>query len=265
MYLRQRNPELAFQDDIFGDTGMDVVGGADVRKEIDDIIDKFGTIKSAEFQKQKFQDIANDLQGDGVYKITTKYSKADLNDFSNLLYSRLSAPAKHLINANAAIGGYSPKDYITSIIASETDVEVEPSYEASLTKAVGAGGEGGSGSGDDEKNLVEDSYIEELARGNNFMIPRETMFNPTTKTSIHAYIQNTGELKENNGQTKVNPGVLDAIFEKVALKQISPQNTVTFGDQLIDERNLGQLLYDGTPVQRVDLPCMQINGEITVD
>ena len=170
--MRRNNPELAFSDSIFGETGMDVIGAADVRKEIDDIIANFGSIKSAEFKKQVFQDIASDLQGEGIFKITSKYSKADLNDFSGLLYSRLSNEAKHLIKANAAVGGYDPTDYIRSIISSQTDVDVDPSYESSLTKANALGGTGGSGSGDDEKNLTEYSYIENLATGHNFELPK---------------------------------------------------------------------------------------------
>lgn len=266
MYYRQTNPELAFQT-LFGDTGMDVVGGNDVRKEIKEIIDSFGTIKKGELKKGNFSEIAQDLQGEGIFKLTTKYSKADLEDFSKLLYMQLSTPSKHLVDANAAIGGYDPLKYIYSIIVSQTDVEVDaPEYQASLTKAAGAGGPGGSGAdGEDTKNLVEDTYISQLVKGNNMELPRLTKFNPTSKISITAYIQNAGVLNEDDGKTKITPGVLDAIFEKVSLKDISPQYTVTFGDQVVDEKNLGQIMYDGSAVQRVKLPYTTVNGEVTVD
>lgn len=263
--LRRRSPELAFSDAVLGDTGIDVVGAEDVRKEIDEIIKAAGSIKEVKFGKIPFSEIAEDLQGAGIYKVSQKYSKADLKGFAELLYSQLSNSAKHLITANAAIGGYDKLDYINSIINSRTPVEPDIDYQASITKATGTGGTGGSGADGDEKNLTEDSYIEGLARGSNHMAPRETMFNPTSKISLHAFVQNAGELKENDGKTKVNPGMLDAVFEKVGLKDISPQMTVTFGDQIIDESNLGQVLYDGSPVQRVDLPYTTINGEVTVD
>lgn len=266
LYMRRNNPELAFSDSIFGETGMDVIGAADVRKEIDDIIANFGSIKSAEFKKQVFQDIASDLQGEGIFKITSKYSKADLNDFSGLLYSRLSNEAKHLIRANAAVGGYDPTDYIRSIISSQTDVDVDPSYEASLSKANALGGAGGSGSGDDEKNLTEYSYIENLATGRNFELPKWTTFNPVSTVSLHAAIQNTGSLMRKDGITPVGPGMVDAILESVeGLKQISPQYTVTFGDQILDASAQGALMYDGSALQRVNLPYTEVNGEITVD
>lgn len=266
MYLRERNPELAFMDDLFGDTGMDVVGNKDVRGEIDEIIKNFGTIKSAEFQDKKFQEIANDLQGDGIYKITSKYSKADLNDFSGLLLSRLSAPARHLINANAAIGNYDPKEYIRSIIFSQTSVEVDPQYETSLTKATGKGGAGGSGGDDDTKNLTEYGYIENLATGRNFELPKYTTFNTGSTVSLHAPIQNTGILMKKDGETAVGQGMVDAIFEEVGgLKQISPQYTVTFGDQILDETAQGALMYDGSALQRIKLPYTEVNGEVTID
>lgn len=264
MYLRERNPELSFSE-ILGDTGMDVVGATDVRKEIDDIISNFGEIKKSEFKSVKMQEIANDLQGDGIFKITSKYSKADLEDFSGLLYSRLSTGAKHLINANAAIGGYKPLDYIRSIISSQTDVDVDPQYQSSLTSANGLGGNGGSGEAG-EKNLTEYNYIENLATGRNFELPKYTTFNPISTVSLHAPIQNTGSLMRKDGITPVGPGMVDSIFETVeGLKQISPQYTVTFGDQILDATAQGALMYDGSALQRVKLPYKEVNGEITVN
>lgn len=264
MYLRERNPELSFSE-VLGDTGMDVVGSTDVRKEIDDIISNFGEIKKSEFKSVKMQEIANDLQGDGIFKITSKYSKADLEDFSGLLYSRLSAGAKHLINANAVIGGYKPLDYIRSIISSQTDVEIDPQYQSSLTSANGLGGNGGSGEAG-EKNLTEYNYIENLATGRNFELPKYTTFNPISTVSLHAPIQNTGSLMRKDGITPVGPGMVDSIFETVeGLKQISPQYTVTFGDQILDASAQGALMYDGSALQRIKLPYKEINGEITVN
>ena len=154
--LRRRDPSLAFNDAILGDTGIDVVGATDVRKEIDEIIKNAGSIKEVSFGKIPFAQIAEDLQGAGIYKTSQKYSKADIKGFAELLYSQLSNSAKHLITANAAIAGYDKIEYIKSIIATRTDVDPDLSYEASLTKAAGAGGAGGSGAeGDDAKNLKE--------------------------------------------------------------------------------------------------------------
>lgn len=242
---------------------MDVIGAADVRKEIDDIIKNAGALQDANLVKKEFAEIAKDLAGEGIYKVTKKYSKADIDGFEKWLYSQLGQSSKHLINANAAIGGYDPLQYIRGIIDTRTPDQDDIEYEASLTKAVGAGGAGGAG--DSTEGLIADSYIEELTRGNNFEMPRETLFNPTSKISMYAYIQNTGVIRQMDGETPVGAGMVDAVFERTGLKEISPQYTVTFGDQIVDEKNLGQLLYDGSALQRIDLPFMEVNGEVTVD
>jgi hypothetical protein len=155
--LRRRDPQLAFNDALFSDTGLDVVGGADLRKEIDDIIDKAGSIKSVEFRSIPFAQIAEDLEGEGIYKVTQKYSKAELKGFAELLYSQLSASAKHLVAANSALSGMDKMDYLNVVINSRTESgDPEFEYQTSLTKAAGMGGAGGSGSdGDDSKNLKE--------------------------------------------------------------------------------------------------------------
>ena len=159
--LNLRATQFAFNTGMLSDL-IDVIGQKDIREQIDAIINNFGNIKSTEFKNKKMQDIAQDLnEPDGIYKITTKYSKADLQDFSGLLFSQLSKNAQNLIKANAAIGNYTPKDYISSIIASQTDREIDIDYDASASKAAGFGnGEGGS------EKTVKDTYPERLVTGN---------------------------------------------------------------------------------------------------
>jgi len=263
MNFRQRNPSLGFQDDIFGETGMDVVGGADVRKEIDDIIDKFGTIKSGEFKKQVFKDIASDLQGDGIFKITTKYSKADLNDFSGLLFSRLSAPAKHLINANAAIGGYTPIDYIRSIISSETSVEVTPDYDDSLSKATGSKGSGNGGS----ESLTHDTYAEHLVSGQMLGIPEWTIIQPrNSAAALYAYAEDAGPILKD--EKRFDSANLNEIFKQAdALGAIVDAQNIYFGDQLLSTQDFPKVVYDnGSNMQRVWLPIKtRYDGHIEID
>ena len=267
--LRRRDPRLAFNDDVLGDTGLDVIGGADLRKEIDDIIDKAGTIKQTELKGIPFKAIAEDLEGEGIYKVTQKYSKAELDGFAKLLYSQLSAPAKHLVAANAALGGLDTMSYITTIITSRTDDESpDYDYQASLTKASGLGGAGGSGAdGDDAKNLKERNWTEMLASGSNFEPEKYTAFNPVSTITMHAAIQNTGIMKKNDGETTIGPGMVDAIKEEAGWfgTLSGGQYSVTFGDQIIDQDAQGALMYDGSAVQRIKLPYTEVNGEITVN
>ena len=212
--MRKRNPELAFSDAILGDTGIDVVGATDVRKEIDEIIKNAGTVKDVKFGTIPFAEIAEGLEGEGIYKTSQKYSKADMDGFAQLLYSQLGASSKHLVAANAALMGIDKIEYIKTIVSSRTDVDPDLSYEASLTKAAGKGGAGGSGAdGEDAKNLKEVTYTEMLATGRNTEMPRKTAFNPTSRVTLRAAVQNMGSMKKDDGQTPIGPGMVDMIKE----------------------------------------------------
>lgn len=266
LYMRQRNPQLGFSD-MFDDTWTDIVGINDVRKEIYEVIDKFGTIKSAKFQKQVFKDIAEDLKGEGIYKITTKYSKADLNDFSGLLYDQLSKEAQNLINANAKINGFDRNEFIRTIIDSRTNVEVDPSYEASLTKANGLGGEGGSGSDGDEKNLTAKNYVEQVITGSNFEWPQNNRFSVIgTHSDIWAFTQNTGLIQSGmDGGKGVGYMPVNLLRDIEVFAQGSNQQNITFGDQQISTAQQAGVMYDDSAMYRVELPSREENGDIVPD
>lgn len=254
LYMRQRNPQLGFSD-MFDDTWTDVVGMDDVRAEIYNIIDNFGSIKSPKYQKQSMKDIASDLKGDGIFKITEKYSKADLNDFSGLLYNQLSREAKNLINANAKIGGFSTEDFIRSIISSQTDIDIDSSYEASLTKANGLGGEGGSGS-DGSDSLTKDTYAERLATGQVEPYGWTMIETKNNGNQLYAVTQNYGvPLHDGNPIGVVN---FNQFLQNFDASGIVDWQHITFGDQPLSTIDLQKVVYDGTsPIQRVWLPMKQ--------
>ena len=254
LYMRQRNPQLGFSD-MFDDTWTDIVGMDDVRAEIYNIIDNFGSIKSPKYQKQSMKDIASDLKGDGIFKITEKYSKADLNDFSGLLYNQLSREAKNLINANAKIGGFSTEDFIRSIISSQTDIDIDSSYESSLTKANGLGGEGGSGS-DGSDSLTKDTYAERLANGQVEPYSWTMIETKNNGNQLYAVTQNYGvALHEGNPIGVVN---LNQFLQNFDASGIIDWQHITFGDQPISTIDLQKVVYDGTSsIQRVELPVKQ--------
>lgn len=263
---RQRSNDMAFSDGIFGETGMDVVGMKDVREELDNMIDKLGSVKNGNLQVQKFSDIAQDIQGMGVYKVSEKYSKGDLNDFSGLLYSRLSNEAKHLVDANAALGGYDKYQYILSIIHSQTDYEKDPQYQASLTKAVGLGGEGGSGT-DGEGPMVKKTYVENVITGSNYEWPTTNRFALIGKHSdIWASTQDTGAIQAgmDGGKSIGDTSVFD--LKKLELfAQGANQQDVIFGDTKVNESQQAAIMYDGSSLYRVELPATESNGDIVPD
>ena len=266
LYLRQTSASDNGQ--IFMDI-KNTVGMETVQKEMSEIIKNFGTIKGDKFEKRKMQDIANDLS-EGIFKITEKYSKADLNDFSGLLLSQLSKDAQHRIAANAKLHGMNERDYVRTIIASRTSSERSESYEASMTKAVS--GEGGSadGSGSGEaKNLKEYSYVERLAANQNAGLPVQLFINKQGSSidmAITAF--NQGPIVKDKEENAIGAGMLSDIRnDAYGLSQVATQDSVQF-DKLNERRKNGDLA-DLTPemlerVLKESDPRLYINeaGEI---
>ena len=249
MYMRER--DLGFGDSIIDDTGMSLTGMGDVREEMDNIISKFGTIKSDDLQVQKFSDIAKDLQGMGVYKITNKYSKGDLYDFAGLLYSRLSRNAQHLIDANCAISGSDLHDYVLGIIRSETSLESSQNYEANLTKAA-LGGAGGS---DGNDSLTHDTYAEHLNSGEGFNPARWTVIQPDNSDSaLYVYSQDVGALLKDNKRFE-SANLSEVLQNADAVGSIVDASNISFGDQLLSLNDFSKVMYDESEnMKRVYLP-----------
>ena len=235
--LNLRATQFAFNTGMLSDL-TDVIGQKDVREQIDAIINNFGNIKSTEFKNKKMQNIAQDLnEPDGIYKITTKYSKADLQDFSGLLFSQLSKNAQNLIKANAAVGNYTPKDYISSIIASQTDKEVDIDYDASASKT------------------VKDTYPERLVTGNGLDPEQWINIMPNnTGITISAYAQNAGPVMK-DGNRFDNSNLQIMLSHADGIGGIIDAQSITFGDQLINPTDFKNLMVDtSVNMKRVWLP-----------
>lgn len=168
-----RERQYGFGDNIIGEGGMDVVGAEDLRKEIDAIINEFGKVSAEEYLPMDMQKLAADIKERGIFKVGQERSKGELNDFAGLLYSQLGNSAQHLLNARAAISGYSPIEYLRGIIFSNIDRKDTINYDATISKAAGMGG---SGSGGNEA-LTEDNYLIQLGnmqliQGQAAIVPR---------------------------------------------------------------------------------------------
>ena len=267
--LNIREQDSAFNTDILTDL-QQAVGMTSVSKELDRIIKALGSAENENYIDKKTAEALQLLDGsspEGLYKLSQKKPTADLQSAITLVYNQLPANMQQALHARAAISGMNTIELVRAIVLSNLSTKTGIDYDTTATKAsASASANGGLGVGGDEKNLTEYSYIENLATGRNFELPKYTTFNTGSVISLHAAIQNTGSLMKNDGITPVGAGMVDAIFESVGgLKQISPQYTVTFGDQILDETAQGQLMYDGSALQRIKLPFAEVNGEITVD
>lgn len=265
LYLRQTSASDNGQ--IFMDI-KNTVGMETVQKEMSEIINNFGTIKGDKFEKRKMQDIANDLS-EGVFKITEKYSKADLNDFSGLLLSQLSKDAQHRITANAKLHGMNERDYIRTIIASRTSPERSESYESSMTKAVSGDGGSADGSGSGEaKNLKEYSYVERLAANQNAGLPVQLFINKQGSSidmAITAF--NQGPIVKDKEENAIGAGMLSDIRnDAYGLSQVATQDSVQFGNQMFSRTKQDTIYYDNSTMFTAKLPwTTDNNGNIMVD
>ena len=269
--LYYRQVSAADNGQIFNDLG-NMVGMETVQSQLSEIIKNFGTIKGDKFETRKMQDIAGDLaNGIGVFKITEKYSKADLNDFSGLLLSQLSRDAQYRIKANAKLMGVSDKDYVRTIIASRTSPEISTDYEASMTKAVaedgGSGGSSGDGSGD-AKNLKEYSYVERLAANQNAGLPTKLSINKQGSPidmSIMAF--NQGPIVKDKEENSIGAGMLSDIRnDAYGLNQVATQDSVQFGNQMFSRTKQDTIYYDNSTMYTAKLPwTTDKNGNIMVD
>lgn len=263
--LYYRQVSVADNGQIFNDLG-NMVGMETVQKEMSDIIDNFGSIKGDRFETKRMQDIANDIaNGIGVFKITEKYSKADLNDFSGLLLSQLSRDARYRIKANSKLMGLDENDYIRTIIASRTDREQSTSYEASMTKA--ATGDSGSGSGSGNEKTVKDTYAERLVSGDGLgPIQQITIMGRDSNAALHVYAQDARYVFKDQ-QKMENLSLRRALNQADAIGGIVDSKSITFGDQLIDSKQADKLMIDNDEIMyRAWLPYKRTqDGRITPD
>lgn len=269
--LYYRQVSAADNGQIFNDLG-NMVGMETVQSQLSDIIDNFGTIKGDKFETAKMRNIAEDIaKGDSVFKITEKYSKADLTDFSGLLLSQLSRDAQYRIKANAKLMGISDKDYIRTIIDSRTSPEISMGYEASMTKAIagdgGSGGSSGDGSGD-AKNLKEYSYVERLAANQNAGLPTKLSINKQGSPidmSIMAF--NQGPIVKDKEENSIGAGMLSDIRnDAYGLNQVATQDSVQFGNQMFSRTKQDTIYYDNSTMYTAKLPwTTDKNGNVMVD
>ena len=268
--LYYRQVSAADNGQIFNDLG-NMVGMETVQSQLSEIIKNFGTIKGDKFETRKMQDIAGDLaNGMGVFKITEKYSKADLNDFSGLLLSQLSRDAQYRIKANAKLMGVSDKDYIRTIIASRTSPEISTDYQESMTKTInGSGSSSSSGDGSgDAKNLKEYSYVERLAANQNAGLPTKLSINKQGSPidmSIMAF--NQGPIVKDKEENSIGAGMLSDIRnDAYGLNQVATQDSVQFGNQMFSRTKQDTIYYDNSTMYTAKLPwTTDKNGNIMVD
>lgn len=247
----------------------DLVGKQDVYKAINEIIKAYGTKENAQLlsKDEAVQNVLIDVNSpEGIYKLSTKHPQADLQKAFKVLYDELPTNMQNLLKANAALSGESnPTEgaykFIHSIIMNNINTEVDPSYDATASKAAGAG----AGSG--EKLSVKDTYAEHLNTGEGFNPPTWTVIQPSNSDlALYAYSQNVGPILKDEKRFET-ANLSEVLSNADAIGAIVDANNISFGDQLLALNDFSKVVYDASSnMKRVYLPIKtDSTGHIRID
>lgn len=265
--LDAREREIPFDNQIL--SGLrNMVGMSTISKEIDRMIKSIGTKEESQYiqlndsNRKVLSAIAEGP--DGIYKLTTKERSEGLQPAWKAIFDNLPKNMQDVLRANAAIAQTDYRTIIQDMVLRQTSTKFDPAnYDASASKAAGAGGE--SDSGGDLKNLKEKTYVEQVITGSNFEWPTVIKFSILGNHSdIYALAQNTGVIQAGeNGGKSVGYLPLDNLKNNTEVfVQGANQESVMFGNQIFDSAQQAAIMYDGSAMYRVNLPATEVNGEI---
>ena len=252
LYLRERNPELAFDGDVFEDM-RNMVGMTSVSKEIDRIIKEFGTEEGQRYLSKETAQIFSDLNNpDGAYKLTMKVPSSGLKQAWKTIYDQLPINMQNLLKIRSAVSGDTPETYISDIVLHNSSTTQNIDYDATMSKA--AGFSVGDGSSSSEKT-TKDTYAERLVSGDG--LDPEQWINIMPSNSgvvLNAYSQNAGPLLK-EGNRLYNTNLQVALTQAEAVGGIVDAQSITFGDQLISPDDYTNIMVNNyVNMKRVYLP-----------
>lgn len=271
---RRSNGSLAYNTAILDDLS-NVVSTEDIMTNLRDIINNF---KDTEIQgylgkngtkvQSGLSQIVNSMMtGDndilksiqagpnGIYTINQKSTFVDKDVSTALNFLKVSLPPQHrrAIEAKAAVEGYDADAMLLTMLCSNTARKLSVDYEATTNSTTGSG----SGLSNSQ---VQHTLAETYAEGSSA--------NPTTMFSIVPGGSTSGLIAPGNNVGPIlsdsngNPGnpmgaasVAQIIESSYGVGRVTKDMTVTFGDQQISRDQLGGLVYTGSDMHRVVLPC----------
>ena len=270
--LRENAPGLAFNSTYLGDVAS-AIGVTTVEKWIEDTINEFGTKeKVGQFSANTAAQtgLLELADPNGVYKITTQSQYDNAMSALNQLLEIMPRQYRNVLMAHAAVNGQDPKtklpEFVYNYILRNADSKLAVDYDSAASKTNGSGG---SGSGDDAKNLKEYNYVEMLAAGQRpTSLPESLLITFDGSTvDLNTTAFNVGKMVKNKEEDSIGSGMLDALREDAyGLDQVATQDTVQFGDQQFSKSAQNTILYDNSTMYRVKMPyTLNEKGEYIVD
>ena len=278
--LRRSRSDLAYNTKIIDDIN-NAVGIDTITRYLQDTISKFKTSTVEGYSEKQQNAIASGLQAlaggnvdqkilaavqagpDGIYKIknTDTIVDQDIKAALNYLQSTLPNKMKRKLETTAVIEGYDPNAFMITMLAANTERSFTTSWEGQIDKDDKLGK---TTAGEKAGSEVQHTLMESYADGANLPPEERIPISPIdSNTSLLVSGQNAGPIRKANGQ---NPGgampianVAQVLEDAYGIREIT-NGTVTFGDQLIAQKDLGGLVYDGSNMYRVVMPSKVING-----
>ena len=253
LFYRQTN--LPNDTAIFSDI-QNSVGIESVIKEIDRIVKEYGTAENVKYltkDKAAQQVILDANSPDGIYKITTEKPSGDIKTAWLSVYNQLAPNMQHLLNVRAKTSGSSIPEYIHDIIIRNTSTKIDANYDTNVSKA--AGFDVDPNKTKSEKLEVKDTYPERLATGQGFDPEQWINIMPyNTGVTLRAFSQNVGPVIKD--EDRMNSASLETVLHEAdGIGAIVDAQSITFGDQLLNENDTKTLMVDtNTNMRRVWLP-----------
>ena len=280
MNYRRENPEMAFASDIL-DNLASSVGMKTITDYVSGIIQDFGKTNITGYSEKQsnsikagmdkivsfgYGDISKLLIAgpDGVYKINQESTLVDqdLNAALNYIKSTLPNSYFNTLNAKAAAEGYDPNAMLMTMLYANTDRKIGADYDHTATEDIKVGV---GGSGKKDSAMIQHTLAETYAEGENGIPPTLLEIAPAdSRASLVVYGQNVGKIRKDNSGKEGSPMPIANLAQiredAYGIANVTRDRTVVFGDQLIDQNELGGIVYDGSDMYRVVLPAKTING-----
>lgn len=267
--LRESDENLSYRSDILNDLSNSV-GMNSIMEQINKTISEFGTYKSEQstsrYTYKEKQQIEDGLQAllslgpDGYHSLDETISASDqgYKDAESMeaalkyLYSTLGQSMKNTLNAKAAVDGTNAIDFLQQAIILNTNHEysreISPKYIGDAVKVQG----GGNGSSSPKQ--IEMSRVESIVTGQVTDITPITIHSSQGHTGLTINAQLYGQFQDRQGD-QIGMGTMRDVLKRDQLGSNIMMNSISIGDQLVNEVDLNSILYDGTSsIARTMLP-----------
>ena len=272
LYLREKDPSMAFNDQIFVDM-RNMVGMTSISKEIDRIIKAFGTDEGQKYLSKEAAEAFTQMNlPNGIYKLSLKVPAQGLKEAYQTIWDQLPANMQNLLKIRAAVSGdIDPKLFIRDIVEHNTSTEQKLDYDVNISKAAGINTD--PNKTNEEKLQEKDNYQIRFAAGQGMwtdfaLTPTAAKINEQATLIAQGLdfgpMLNMKELplsQMNLQQMLFGPGE-----EVSALATSVRTSDVTFGNKLLDYSELPTVMYNHESLtSKVYLPYRNENGHYVPD